>query len=79
MAIDLQIENISKSFGDLELFSNISFTVEERQRIGLIARNGKGKSTLLKIIAGEEPLDDGKITLRNGVRISSRNPILLRV
>ena len=69
MAIDLQIENISKSFGDLELFSNISFTVEERQRIGLIARNGRGKSTLLKIIAGEEPLDDGKITLRNGVRM----------
>ena len=69
MAIDLQIENISKSFGDLELFSNISFTVEERQRIGLIARNGKGKSTLLKIIAGEEPLDEGKITVRNGVRI----------
>ena len=69
MAIDLQIENISKSFGDLELFGNISFTVEERQRIGLIARNGKGKSTLLKIIAGEEPLDDGKITLRNGVRM----------
>ena len=69
MAIDLQIENISKSFGDLELFGNISFTVEERQRIGLIARNGRGKSTLLKIIAGEEPLDDGKITLRNGVRM----------
>ncbi len=69
MAIDLQIENVSKSFGDLELFSDISFTVEERQRIGLIARNGKGKSTLLKIIAGEEPLDSGKVTLRNGVRM----------
>lgn len=69
MAIDLQIENISKSFGDLELFSDISFTVEERQRIGLVARNGKGKSTLLKIIAGEEPLDSGKITIRNGVRM----------
>ena len=69
MAIDLQIENISKSFGELELFSDISFTVEERQRIGLVARNGKGKSTLLKIIAGEEPYDNGKITLRNGVRV----------
>ena len=69
MAIDLQIENISKSFGELELFSDISFAVEERQRIGLIARNGKGKSTLLKIIAGEEPHDSGKITLRNGVRV----------
>ncbi|MBR2318401.1 MAG: ABC-F family ATP-binding cassette domain-containing protein [Bacteroidaceae bacterium] len=69
MAIDLQIENVSKSFGDLELFSDISFTVEERQRIGLVARNGKGKSTLLKILAGEEPLDSGKVTLRNGVRM----------
>ena len=69
MAIDLQIENISKSFGDLELFSDISFVVEERQRIGLVARNGKGKSTLLKIIAGEEPLDNGKVTLRGGVRM----------
>ena len=69
MAIDLQIENISKSFGELELFSDISFTVEEGRRIGLVARNGKGKSTLLKIIAGEEPLDNGKITLRNGIRV----------
>lgn len=69
MAIDLQIENISKSFGELELFSDISFTVEEGRRIGLVARNGKGKSTLLKIIAGEEPLDKGKITLRNGIRV----------
>ena len=69
MAIDLQIENISKSFGELELFSDISFAVEERQRIGLVARNGKGKSTLLKIIAGEEPLDSGRITFRNGVRV----------
>lgn len=69
MAIDLQIENISKSFGELELFSNISFAVEERQRIGLVARNGKGKSTLLKIIAGEEPNDCGRITLRNGLRV----------
>ena len=69
MAIDLQIENISKRFGDLMLFSNVSFAVEERQRIGLIARNGKGKSTLLKMIAGEEPLDEGKVTMREGLRV----------
>lgn len=69
MAIDLQIEGLSKSFGDLELFSGISFTVEDRKRIGLIARNGKGKSTLLKIVAGDEPADEGKITLRGGVRV----------
>ena len=69
MAIDLQIENISKSFGDLVLFNDISFTIEERQRIGLIACNGKGKSTLLKVIAGEEPHEGGKITMRNDIRI----------
>ena len=69
MAIDLQIENISKSFGDLVLFNDISFTIEERQRIGLIACNGKGKSTLLKVIAGEEPHEGGKITLRNDLRV----------
>ena len=69
MAIDLQVENISKSFGDLVLFSDISFTVEERRRIGFIARNGKGKSTLLKVLAGEEPHEGGKITLRNDIRV----------
>lgn len=67
--IDLQIEALSKSFGDLVLFSDISFTIEECQRIGLIARNGRGKSTLLKIVAGEEPADEGKITLRSGVSV----------
>ena len=69
MAIDLQIEGLSKSFGALTLFENISFTVEERQKIGLIARNGKGKSTLLKIIAGGENYDEGSIVFRKGVKI----------
>ena len=69
MAIDLQIENISKSYGDLVLFNDISFTIEERQRIGLIACNGKGKSTLLKVIAGEEPHEGGKITMRNDISV----------
>lgn len=67
--IDLQIEGLGKSFGELVLFNNVSFAVEERQRIGLIARNGKGKSTLLKIIAGEEVPDEGKVTLRADVRV----------
>lgn len=66
--IDLQIEGLSKSFGDLVLFDNISFVVEERQRIGLIAPNGRGKSTLLKIVAGEEVPDGGKVVLRNDIR-----------
>ena len=54
MAIDLQIEGLSKSFGALVLFENISFSIESSQRIGLIARNGKGKSTLLNRLVGEE-------------------------
>ena len=69
MAIDLQIEGLSKSFGALVLFENISFSVEERQRIGLIARNGKGKSTLLKIIAGGENYDSGSIVFRKDLKV----------
>ena len=69
MAIDLQIEGLSKSFGALVLFENISFSVEERQRIGLIARNGKGKSTLLTIIAGGENYDSGSIVFRKDLRV----------
>lgn len=69
MAIDLQVEGLTKSFGALLLFENISFSVEERQRIGLIARNGKGKSTLLKIISGEENYDNGSIVFRKDLRL----------
>ena len=67
--IDLQVDGISKSFGDTILFADISFVLEERQCSGLIARNGRGKSTLLKIIAGEDTPDNGKITFRNGLRL----------
>ncbi len=67
--IDLQVDGISKSFGDTILFADISFVLEERQRTGLIARNGKGKSTMLKIIAGKDVPDSGKITYRNGLRV----------
>ena len=69
MAIDLQVDGLTKSFGALLLFENISFSVEERQRIGLIARNGKGKSTLLKIISGEENYDAGSIVFRKDLKL----------
>ena len=49
----LQIDNLTKSFGDLVLFENISFGIAEGQRVGLIAKNGSGKTTLLNIIAGK--------------------------
>ena len=65
----LQVEDLTKSFGVLVLFHNISFGLSEGQHVGLIAKNGTGKSTLLNILAGEEPYDDGKITFRRDLRI----------
>ena len=65
----LQVENLTKSFGDLVLFNEISFGVAEGQRIGLIAKNGSGKTTLLNILAGKEGYDEGKITYRRDLRV----------
>lgn len=65
----LQIENLTKSFGDLILFENISFGIAEGQRIGLIAKNGAGKTTLLNIISGKEGYDNGRITFRRDLRV----------
>ena len=69
MACHLQIENLTKSFGDLILFQNISLGIDEKQKIGLIAQNGKGKTTLLNIIAGKEGYDSGNISFRRGLRV----------
>ncbi|SFS41580.1 ABC-F family ATP-binding cassette domain-containing protein [Lutibacter maritimus] len=65
----LSVENISKSFGELELFSNISFGINKDQKIAFIAKNGTGKSTLLNIIAGLESSDTGKVISRKGLKI----------
>lgn len=65
----LQVENLTKSFGDLVLFEQISFGVAEGQRIGLIAKNGSGKTTLLNILSGKEGYDEGKITFRKDLRV----------
>ena len=61
----LQIDGLTKSFGDLVLFNQISLGVAEGQRIGLIAKNGSGKTTLLNIIAGKEGYDEGRYKTAN--------------
>lgn len=65
----LQIEELTKSFGDRMLFDSITLGINEGDKIGLIARNGAGKSTLLSIIAGKEDADSGEVVARNGLRI----------
>ena len=65
----LQVENLTKSFGDLVLFDKISFGIAQGQRIGLIAKNGSGKTTLLNILSGKEGYDEGTITFRRDLRV----------
>ncbi|MDX9846451.1 MAG: ABC-F family ATP-binding cassette domain-containing protein [Tenuifilaceae bacterium] len=74
----LQVEDISKSFGDLVLFQDIKFGIGKDQRVGLIARNGAGKTTLLRIIAGLESKDSGSVVWTNDIRVGylDQNPLL---
>ena len=65
----LQIENLTKTFGDRVLFSDVTFGIYEGDKIGLIAKNGSGKTTLLRIIAGEESYDSGSLVFRNDLRV----------
>ncbi len=65
----LDVQGLSKSFGALRLFDNISLSVSEGQKVGLIARNGTGKSTLLSIIAGKESADAGEIVFRRDLKV----------
>lgn len=69
MANLLQVENLTKSFGVNSLFDDINFTINEGDKVGLIAKNGTGKSTLLSIIAGDDTPDDGKLIYKNDVTI----------
>uniref|UniRef100_A0AB33JBI7 ABC-F family ATP-binding cassette domain-containing protein n=1 Tax=Prevotella sp. GTC17260 TaxID=3236796 RepID=A0AB33JBI7_9BACT len=65
----LDVQNLTKSFGALVLFDKISFSVAEGQRVGLIAQNGTGKSTLLSVLTGKEGRDSGEIIYRNDLKI----------
>ncbi|MBO7051714.1 MAG: ABC-F family ATP-binding cassette domain-containing protein [Prevotella sp.] len=66
--IYLDVQNVSKRFGDRVLFEDISFSIAGGQRVGLIAQNGTGKSTLLSMLTGNEGVDSGSIIYRNGIK-----------
>lgn len=78
-AIYLQVENLSKSFGDLSIIENISFGVFQNQRVAIIAKNGTGKTTLLNIIAKKDTADSGKVVFQNDLRVAylEQNPVLI--
>ena len=65
----LQIDKLTKSFGDLVLFEDITFGIAQGQKVGLIAKNGSGKTTLLNIIGGKEDYDSGSVVFRNDLRV----------
>lgn len=69
MASFLQIENLTKSYGDRLLFADVTFGINEGDKIGLIAKNGMGKTTLLRCIAGQESVDSGTATFTSGLRM----------
>nr|WP_298790752.1 ABC-F family ATP-binding cassette domain-containing protein [uncultured Allomuricauda sp.] len=66
----LTVENISKSYGELVLFSNISFGINKDQKIALVAKNGSGKTSILNIISGKDTSETGQITSRKGIQIA---------
>ena len=66
----LNIEHVSKIFGDKKIFDDISYGIHDGDKIGIIGINGTGKSTLLKILAGEEETDEGQVISQNGLRIT---------
>ena len=74
----LQAENISKSYGSLTIFTNISLVINKEEKVALIARNGEGKTTLLNILAGKDTPDSGDITTIRGLKIGylEQDPVL---
>ena len=65
----LEVQSLTKSFGSLVLFENISFSIAERQKVGLIAKNGTGKSTLLSLLSGKDGYDSGDIIYRRDLKV----------
>lgn len=69
MAVFLQVENLTKSVGDRMLFENVTFGINEGDKIGIVAKNGTGKTTLLNIIAGVDAADSGSVIYRSDIKV----------
>ncbi|HAN00013.1 MAG TPA: ABC transporter [Marinilabiliales bacterium] len=65
----LQVDNLSKSYGDLELFKNLSFSIDKDQKVALVARNGAGKTSLLRILGGKDTQDSGQVIFRKDISV----------
>ena len=74
----LTVENLSKSYGELNLFQNISFSIHKDQKIAFVAKNGAGKTSILNILSGKDEADSGKVIFRKGLKVSflSQDPVL---
>ena len=68
----LNIEHVSKIFGEKKIFDDVSYGIHEGDKIGIIGINGTGKTTLLKMIAGLEETDEGQVICQNGLQASSK-------
>ncbi|MBR9915893.1 MAG: ABC-F family ATP-binding cassette domain-containing protein [Algicola sp.] len=66
----LTVENISKSYGELELFRDLSFSIHKDDKIAFVAKNGSGKTSILNILSGDDTPDSGQVIMRNGLRVS---------
>lgn len=75
----VSVEGLTKSYGIKPLFQNISFNIEEGDKIALIARNGSGKSTLLKILSGKETADEGKLWVNKDITVAlfEQDPVFI--
>ena len=66
----LTVENISKSYGELTLFENISFSIHKDQKIAFVAKNGTGKTSILNILSGDDTADSGEVIYRKDIKVS---------
>ncbi|WP_417265333.1 ABC-F family ATP-binding cassette domain-containing protein [Brumimicrobium sp.] len=66
----LSVEQLTKSYGDRTIFEDLSFGIDQGQKVALVAKNGSGKSTLIRCLMGEEPYDSGRVVFRNDINIS---------